>query len=160
MSARGEVSICAANRERGDPLILASLAEEICFVTIQQSCNHSIPMDYANTKSGNDGKPARTSKTITVGRAADVSPGTCATVDLPDGSELALYNVNGEFHATSNFCPHKGAPLSMGKLDGHVIECDWHGWQFDVRTGQCLTVSDAVEVYRVFVEDGLIKIEI
>lgn len=117
-------------------------------------------MDFPNTKPDDKTKPTRTGQVITVGRVDEIGPGNCVTVVLSDGSELALYNVNGEFHATSNFCPHKGAPLALGTLIGHVIECDWHGWQFDVRTGQCLTVSERVEVYRVFVEDGLIKIEL
>lgn len=115
-------------------------------------------MDFFNTKPDNNVKPARTGNVIIVGRVEDVPPGGCVTVDLSDGSELALYNVNGEFHATSNFCPHKGAPLAMGNLCGYIIECDWHGWKFDVRTGECLTVKDSIEVYRVVVDDGWIKI--
>jgi nitrite reductase/ring-hydroxylating ferredoxin subunit len=39
-----------------------------------------------------------------------------------------------------------------------VIECDWHGWQFDVRTGECLTVPEKLLTYEVVVKDGLIKI--
>ena len=97
---------------------------------------------------------------ITVGRAQDVPPGKCVTVELSNGNELALYNVDGQFFATSNFCPHKGAPLAEGRLCGHVIECDWHGWEFDVKTGACLNTSERVEVYRVTVEDGWIKIEV
>ncbi len=80
-------------------------------------------------------------------------------MELPDGIELALYNVDGEFYATSNFCPHSGAPLSEGILCGHTIECALHGWQFDVRTGECLTVPDRVETFRVVVADGWIKVE-
>ena len=124
-----------------------------CFVTIQ-------PMQSFNTKTPESGKPAETPRTLTVGRAADVLPGQCVTVNLSNGRELALYNVDGDFYATSNCCPHKGAPLSEGDLRGHLIECNWHGWQFDVRTGVCLTTGGNVEVYRVFVEEGWLKIEI
>lgn len=114
-------------------------------------------MGFFNTKPENTGKPVLT-RSIAVGRVEEVPPGRCVTVDLPDGGELALYNVDGEFHATSNFCPHKGAPLAMGKLCGHIIECDWHGWQFDVRTGACLTVNESIEVYQVVIEEGEIRI--
>lgn len=117
-------------------------------------------MQSFNTKVPEHGKPASALTTLTVGRAIDVTPGQCVTVELSNGRELALYNVDGEFHATSNFCPHKGAPLSEGHLLGPLIECDWHGWQFDVRNGRCLTASEDLEVYRVFVEDGWIKIEV
>ena len=77
---------------------------------------------------------------------------------LPEGRELALYNVNGEFYATENFCPHKGAPLAAGTLCEYTIECDWHRWQFDVRTGECLTMTEKLRTYEVVVEEGSVKI--
>ena len=96
--------------------------------------------------------------TLTVGAVHDLQPGACINVELPGGDELVVYNVDGEYYATENFCPHKGAPLSEGVLCGHVIECGLHGWQFDVRNGECLTVPDRIKTYEVLVEDGLIKI--
>jgi 3-phenylpropionate/trans-cinnamate dioxygenase ferredoxin subunit len=96
--------------------------------------------------------------TLTVGAVHDLQPGACLRVELPSGDELVVYNVNGEFYATENFCPHRGAPVSEGVLCGHVIECGLHGWQFDVRNGDCLTVPDRLKTYAVFVEEGLIKI--
>jgi 3-phenylpropionate/trans-cinnamate dioxygenase ferredoxin component len=94
------------------------------------------------------------------GRVEDIPEGTCRTIELPSKRELALFNVNGEFYATENFCPHKGAPLAHGNLCEHVIECDWHGWQFDVRTGECLTVAEKIRTYEVLIEEGLIKIRV
>jgi 3-phenylpropionate/trans-cinnamate dioxygenase ferredoxin subunit len=99
-------------------------------------------------------------KAFDAGRVEDLPDGSCKTIELPAGRELALYNVNGEFYATENFCPHKGAPLAEGTLCDHVIECEWHGWQFDVRTGECLTVPEKLETYQVVIEGGLIKISI
>ena len=118
------------------------------------------PMGSFNSNPHDSGTPTRTGHTIIVGRVEDLPPGRVAAVDLPNGEELALYNVNGEFYASENSCPHRGAPLSEGFLCGHVIECGLHGWQFDVRDGQCLTVSERIETFRVVVEDGIIKIEI
>ena len=117
-------------------------------------------MQSLNNKSGNFKKPERQGETITVGRLEDVPPGRNATVTLADGAELALFNVNGEFHAIENFCPHKGAPLADGRLCDFIVECDWHNWRFDVRTGRCLTNRSDVESYQVIIEDGLIKIVI
>ncbi len=57
----------------------------------------------------NKRKPKRLGKIITVGKAESVPPGRGATVKLKDGNEVALYNVNGEFYALENFCPHKGS---------------------------------------------------
>lgn len=115
-------------------------------------------MQSFNARSGNAKKPAREGRMIVVGRVEDVPPGRGATVELLDGTQLALYHVGGEFYAIENFCPHKGAPLADGQLCGHTVECDWHGWRFDIRTGECLTNASMVESYQVIIEDGLIKI--
>lgn len=111
-------------------------------------------------KTEDSSQPGRERLTIEAGRVEDLPPGHSKSVALADGNELALYNVCGEFFATDNSCPHHGAPLAEGRLCAHVIECDWHGWQFDVRNGRCLTVSESIATYRVLVDDGLIKIEI
>ncbi len=117
-------------------------------------------MQSFSTDPDNLSKPPRSRKAIIVGSAEELTLGRCASLPIPDGGELALFKVDGEFHATDNFCPHKGAPLTEGTLTGHVIECQWHGWQFDVRSGECLTVGTQLRVYPVIIEDGLIKIEI
>ena len=113
-----------------------------------------------NSKQTNFKKPEGEGQLVTVGRAEDVPAGRGATVELLNGRELALYNVDGEFYAIENFCPHKGAPLADGRLCGHTIECDWHNWRFDLRTGECLTNRSAVETYEVIIEDGWIKIRV
>jgi nitrite reductase/ring-hydroxylating ferredoxin subunit len=118
-------------------------------------------MQSREGKFSNPKRPHRIGQQITVGRVADLPPGRGATVTLADGKELALYNVGGQFHAIENFCPHRGAPLAEGNLCAHTVECDWHGWRFDVRTGACLTnPAHAVESYEVVIEDGWIKIVI
>jgi nitrite reductase/ring-hydroxylating ferredoxin subunit len=117
-------------------------------------------MQSFDSRFANFKKPKREGQLVTVGRVEDVPLGRAATVELPTGMELALYNVNGEFYAIENFCPHKGAPLAGGHLCGHEVECDWHGWRFDVRTGECLTNRGAVETYEVIIENGWIKIRV
>ena len=89
----------------------------------------------------------------------DISSGECARMELPNGDEVAVFNVGGEYYAIDNFCPHKGAPLSEGLLCDHIIECSLHGWQFDVRTGECLTVPERIRTYKVVNENGIVKIE-
>jgi len=114
-----------------------------------------------NTKSHDPTRPEEITdnvRVITLGGISELRPGECATAELPNGDELAVYNVNGEFYATENFCPHKGAPLADGILCEHVIECGLHGWQFDVRTGNCLTVVEKLLTYEVIIEDGSIRI--
>lgn len=101
-----------------------------------------------------------TRQTFIVGRIEDLRPGGSVSFELPDGNELAVYNVDGEFYAIENSCPHRGAPLSEGALCGHIVECGLHGWQFDVRSGECLTVPERIATYRVTVEDQMIKIHL
>jgi nitrite reductase (NADH) small subunit/3-phenylpropionate/trans-cinnamate dioxygenase ferredoxin subunit len=108
---------------------------------------------------GNRRKPAREGKKITVGHAEAVPAGRGATVKLKDGTEVALFNVDGNFYAVENFCPHKGYPLADSRLYGNTVECDLHGWRFDVRNGECFTAPDcSIESYEVVIEDGMIKI--
>jgi len=99
-----------------------------------------------------------TQHAVDAGRADDLPAGTCKTIDLPEGRELALYKFDGDFYATESFCPHQGARLADGILCEHMIECELHGWQFDVRTGECLTVTERLKTYDVVVEEGLIKV--
>ena len=117
-------------------------------------------MQSFNTNSGDPTRPDVTVQKLTVGGIDELRPGGCARFELPDGDELVVYNVSGEFYATENFCPHRGALLSEGSLCGHIVECGWHGWQFDVRSGQCLTVKEKLRTYKVIVEEGVIKVEI
>jgi nitrite reductase/ring-hydroxylating ferredoxin subunit len=104
-------------------------------------------------------KPKRTGRKVTVGKVEAVPPGRGATVQMKDGNEVALFNVGGEFYAIENFCPHKGYPLADSRLYGNIVECDLHGWRFDVRNGTCFTAKKcSLESYEVVVEDGWIKI--
>src|SRR5215218_3902167 len=123
-----------------------------CFVTIH-------PMQSFDTKTDDTTPADSPNQTFVVGRIDDLRPGACVSFELPDGNELAVYNVDGEYYATENFCPHKGALLTEGVLCGHIVECGWHGWQFDVRNGECLTVREKIRTYSVKVEDGLVKVE-
>lgn len=109
----------------------------------------------------NKHKPRRTGKQSTVGKVEDVPNRRGATVKLKDGSEVALFNVDGKFYAIENFCPHKGFPLADSRLYGNIIECDLHGYRFDVTNGTCFTKkSCSIESYEVVIEDDWIKISV
>ena len=55
------------------------------------------------------------------------------------GRIVALFHVGELFFALDGICPHAGGPLAQGKMNGCVVTCPWHGWQFDVGTGRhCL----------------------
>ena len=66
---------------------------------------------------------------------ANCPPGK--SLELVIGEQIiALFNVAGEFYAIDGVCPHQGGPLAEGALTGCIVTCPWHGWQFDVTTGQ------------------------
>ncbi len=95
---------------------------------------------------------------VTVARVSDVRPGT-AKVVVVAGRAIALFNVDGTFFATDNTCLHRAGPLGEGFLDGDVVTCPMHGWQYDVRSGQSfMNPSAKLRTYRVLVEGDAVKV--
>jgi nitrite reductase (NADH) small subunit len=74
----------------------------------------------------------------------EVPPGSIREFQL-DGTTIALANVDGKFYAINNTCLHRGGPLGEGELEGKVVTCPWHGWQYDVTTGK-VVVNPSVGV--------------
>lgn len=73
-------------------------------------------------------------KVVKVAGVNDLSPGRGKVVHA-EGQDIALFNVDGTFHAIHNTCLHRGGPLGDGELKGTTVICPWHGWQYDVTTG-------------------------
>jgi len=74
---------------------------------------------------------------IKVANRDELRPGECKVVSV-DGKNMALYNIDDRFYATDNRCPHRGGPLGDGDLDGDIVTCPWHQWQFNVKSGENL----------------------
>jgi 3-phenylpropionate/trans-cinnamate dioxygenase ferredoxin subunit len=86
-----------------------------------------------------------------VGTVDEITPGQRKIVTL-EGRSIGVFNVDGKFFAIRNTCPHQGASLCLGELYGTlesagpgdyrldpdqvILRCPWHGWEFDLRTGQ------------------------
>jgi nitrite reductase/ring-hydroxylating ferredoxin subunit len=86
-----------------------------------------------------------------VATTAEIPPGERKIVEVA-GRSIGIFNVDGEFLALRNRCPHQGGPLCEGGLSGllvatipgeyhysrsgEMLHCPWHGWEFDLRTGQ------------------------
>ena len=86
-----------------------------------------------------------------VATADEIAPGERKVVTV-DGRDVAVFNVGGAYFGVLNRCPHQGGSLCNGQLYGHVtsdepgtvnyerpgayIRCPWHGWFFDLKTGQ------------------------
>lgn len=91
---------------------------------------------------------------------ADCAPGEACELVVADRI-VALFNVDGEYFALDGICPHQGGPLGKGPLRGCVVTCPWHGWQFDVRSGQHqASPSLRHPAYPVKVEGGDVWIDV
>jgi nitrite reductase (NADH) small subunit len=95
-----------------------------------------------------------------VARVEDIPPGTITAVEV-DEQEIALANVGGEFFATQHACLHLHGPLAQGRLEGAVLSCPWHGWQYDVRTGKNeFDHAIRLQTFEVKVEGGEVKVAV
>ena len=70
-------------------------------------------------------------------KVAEVPAGTIRELQV-EGKAVAVANVGGKIYAINNTCLHRGGPLGEGSLEGQVVTCPWHGWQFDVTNGKAL----------------------
>lgn len=97
---------------------------------------------------------------IPIAKAADLPAGSSGEFVAGDRM-VALFNVAGEFYALDGICPHQGGPLGKGMLAGCIVTCPWHGFQFDVTTGQHQTSKSLVHPkFAVKVENGEVFVEI
>jgi nitrite reductase/ring-hydroxylating ferredoxin subunit len=92
-----------------------------------------------------------TEKRFEICPTSELEPGERCIVQLDEFS-VGVFNIEGEYYALKNDCPHQRAPLCEGKLsgttksdrpgeyewerDGQIISCPWHGWEFDVTNGE------------------------
>ena len=76
--------------------------------------------------------------------------------------QLAFFNIDGRIFAIDDTCPHSGASLAEGSLDGTTVTCPWHGAEFDVTCGKvlCLPAVEDVKSYPVFVNGGSVEVEL
>jgi 3-phenylpropionate/trans-cinnamate dioxygenase ferredoxin component len=97
---------------------------------------------------------------VSVGKVSDLQPGQMRWVAV-DRERVLLVNVEGAYYALKDQCGHQWAPLSRGKLQGHVVECPLHFACFDVRTGRLLGGPVAVDVpiYEVRIEGETVYVK-
>jgi nitrite reductase/ring-hydroxylating ferredoxin subunit len=90
----------------------------------------------------------------------ELPPG--ALLEIARGDELyALCNIGGEVRAMAGVCPHNGGPLGQGALEGSLVTCPWHAWQFESATGVCTFSDDVcVAVFPVRIEAGDVLVDI
>jgi nitrite reductase/ring-hydroxylating ferredoxin subunit len=118
---------------------------------------------------------------VVAGTTGELTPGR-RTIIVPfrGRAGIGVFNVNGQYYALRNLCPHKLGPLCVGRVsgrpvaaappssyagdpeivrDGEVLRCPWHLWEFDLTTGQCLVDPQMrVKMYPVVIEDGQVVV--
>lgn len=100
------------------------------------------------------------SEFVHVAKTSDLKPGEVKTVEA-GGNKIALYNVAGKFFATQNNCLHMQGPLGEGILDENLITCPWHGWQYNVETGENPMMPTAkLRVFEVKVEGDSVMVNV
>ena len=98
---------------------------------------------------------------VRVARATDIPLGKGCLVERSEVS-VAVFNAGqGRFYAVSALCPHEDGPLGDGWLEGDVVVCPWHGFDFDLATGRCrVDVDLAIPVYPVRVSAGAVEVDL
>ena len=100
------------------------------------------------------------SEFTTIARTSEIPPGMAKVCTL-QGREIAVIHADGSFRAVDNTCPHAGGSLGEGTVIGDKLECPFHCWQFDTKTGACCTVPGiTIKAFDVLVENDEIKVKI
>lgn len=104
---------------------------------------------------GRPADPSAPVREVRVAATDEIPEGERRIVTLPDGLSIGVFRHDGRWLAVRNFCLHRGGPVATGPLAGATITCPWHGFQYNLETGQCLSDPMAVlDRYQVTVRDG------
>ena len=98
---------------------------------------------------------------VRVARTTDIPLGKGRLVEQSE-IPVAIFNAGqNRFFAVSALCPHEDGPLADGWLEGDAVVCPWHGFDFDLVTGDCRVANDlSIAVYRTRVTDGVVEVEL
>ena len=96
---------------------------------------------------------------VDVAGAGEFEPGAIRRVDV-DGTQVAVFNLDGEYYAIEDVCTHDGGILTGGTVEGEVIVCPRHGARFSIRTGEVLAppAYEDVRTFPVRVESGRVQV--
>lgn len=97
--------------------------------------------------------PPRDFKDVFVAPVAEIPDGTRVLIEI-DGVSIGLFHHSGNWYALRNHCLHAGGPVAAGPLQGDTLTCPWHGFQYNVTTGELLVdPASKLEMYAVVVRD-------
>jgi nitrite reductase (NADH) small subunit/3-phenylpropionate/trans-cinnamate dioxygenase ferredoxin subunit len=108
---------------------------------------------------GTQGTSKQMSERFWVANCSDIPEGQGRSFEV-NQRMVAVFKVGGEYFAIDDACPHMGASLSVGELDGCVVTCPLHAWRFDVRNGNwCDNPRVATDSFPVIVEGDDLFVE-
>lgn len=113
---------------------------------------------------------------LDIGATGDFPERQIRVIDVGRG-QVGIVRWDADLYAVGNSCPHQGGPLCRGVLSGRIeaaepgslsldsstplLACPWHGWEFDLRTGQAiLDTKTRVRTFPVWEDDGRVLLEI
>ncbi|HZL87715.1 MAG TPA: Rieske 2Fe-2S domain-containing protein [Pirellulaceae bacterium] len=97
---------------------------------------------------------------VTVAKVGEIAEGT-GTAFAVNGRMVAVFNDGGTFFAIDDFCPHMGASLAGGYLEGGIVTCPWHAWRFCVQDGKwCDNPKVKVDNFEVRVHENEIQVRV
>lgn len=93
-------------------------------------------------------------------RVDDLAPGDAVRLEPPGHAAVAVFNVDGGFHATDDRCTHGEASLSDGFLEGCLVECPFHAGTFDVCTGEArgYPATEPLRTHPIRIDDGRVYV--
>lgn len=96
----------------------------------------------------------------TVASVDDIPVGKGASFAV-NGRMVAVFNVDGKFHAMDDLCPHMGASLAGGALQDGVVTCPWHAWRFSVCDGTwCDNPKLKIDTFELRVREDQIEVRV
>lgn len=99
------------------------------------------------------------SEFITVAKLGDIPEGEGRAYAVA-GRMIAVFNRGGEYTAIDDMCPHMGASLAGGPMDGDTVTCPWHAWRFNICNGQwCDNPRISIDAFEVRVEGEEIQVK-
>lgn len=120
------------------------------------------------------------SEQIEVASTEELEPGERTLVTV-EGKSVGVFNIEGEYYAILNKCLHEGGPVCEGKVQGALvgeydgpgervrehfsdtpaIACPWHGWEYDLTTGDHLGDPEvSLPTFDVEVDDGTVYLDL
>ena len=98
----------------------------------------------------------------TVAKVGDIPEGEGRAFEV-EGRTIAVILENGTYYAIDDHCPHQGAPLCDGMIEGKTVTCLWHGWRFSLEDGRWLDSPKSkvrIGSYPVRVEGDEVQVQV